>query len=176
MKTLQWMMVVLSAILLLSACGGEPSKPVQQDVEQSKKSAPTESKASSAQPEVEKVVDYRSYQGTWAADNYSDSSYYEGEYFETGNSFTLDFTSPTTAAFSISSISSPPAFEIASYDGQLTFIDNKAKFSVDDDGWLNSGEGIVTLSDNRIIVEYRTTKRDEMANWELGASGIYYRR
>jgi hypothetical protein len=47
---------------------------------------------------------------------------------------------------------------------------------VDDDGWFNSGEGIVTLSDNRLIVEYRTTKKDEMADWELGAAGIYYRR
>jgi len=121
-----------------------------------------------------KAPNYRSYAGKWISTAY-EKKRYQGDLVEIGDFFTLKFISATKAKFSIMSVSSPPALRIANYDGTVTFIKGKASFIVKDDGWFNQGRGTITLAGKNIKINYKTTKRDEMANWELGATGTYRR-
>lgn len=70
-------------------------------------------------------------------------------------------------------VSSAPNNRIADVEISNCKITNGiGTFSYEDDGWGNSGQGVVELKVDNIVFTFKETKSDEFAMWNLGTQSV----
>lgn len=109
--------------------------------------------------------------GAWAAEGCiinDETNGWQAFYLESVNGNTLTFT--------LESVSGAMSFNrIARTDSITVTLENgKGTFLVENDGWFNSGTGVITVNGGAIHVSVGITTFDPMANWDLGMDADFY--
>lgn len=79
------------------------------------------------------------------------------------------------AEISLSTVQSAPANRAATTDKIYGEVDgNVIQFSFQNDGWMSSGEGTITLLNDTIYAEVIYTYKDPSALWYLDHANIFY--
>jgi hypothetical protein len=107
------------------------------------------------------------YSGTWYSEDYelNETSEYKTP---SGTKMTLDIAKDgTRGKIKLECVSYPPMSRIAVVEAELVIINGyTATFSFDDDGWGNSGTGVVTFQQDKIVVTPDVTLADN-CNWNI---------
>lgn len=95
-------------------------------------------------------VDLERYNGKWCSDDYVSEIDDVGDSVFYGTEMTLNMENNEVE---ITSVSKPPANRIAYIKSKIVIEDSMGSFVFDDDGWGNSGEGLILFRDNEIVVK-----------------------
>lgn len=118
------------------------------------------------------AIDYDAYVGTWFSKEISSAD----EFYESGGSAVQIFSiDDRIAEISLSTVQSAPANRAATTDKIYGEVDgNVIQFSFQNDGWMSSGEGTITLLNDTIYAEVIYTYKDPSALWYLDHANIFY--
>ena len=118
------------------------------------------------------AIDYHAYVGTWFSKEISSAD----EFYESGGSAVQIFSiDDRIAEISLSTVQSAPANRAATTDKIYGEVDgNVIQFSFQNDGWMSSGEGTITLLNDTIYAEVIYTYKDPSALWYLDHANIFY--
>lgn len=109
--------------------------------------------------------------GAWAAEGCTvgdEENGWTALYLTSVNGNTLTFTlEKISAAMSFNRIATTDPITVKLENGRGTFL-------VENDGWFNSGTGIITVNGDAIHVSVGITTFDPMANWDLGMDADFY--
>lgn len=117
------------------------------------------------------AIDYDAYVGTWFSKEISSAD----EFYESGGSAVQIFSiDDRIAEISLSTVQSAPANRAATTDKIYGEVDgNVIQFSFQNDGWMSSGEGTITLLNDTIYAEVIYTYKDPSALWYLDHANIF---
>ncbi len=121
---------------------------------------------------VASSIDYSAYIGTWYSKeiNEPDDIYTDG-----GSAVQIFSIDDRIAEISLSTVQSAPMNRVATTDKIYGEVNgNVIKFHFQNDGWMSSGDGTVTLLNDTIYTEVIYTYKESSALWSLDHSNIFY--
>lgn len=132
----------------------------------------SETDAQQSAKKEDSAIDYDAYVGTWFSKEISSAD----EFYESGGSAVQIFSiDDRIAEISLSTVQSAPANRAATTDKIYGEVDgNVIQFSFQNDGWMSSGEGTITLLNDTIYAEVIYTYKDPSALWYLDHANIFY--
>lgn len=174
---------IIAILVFLLVLNGKTEKPVSQSEESNESmSNPTEysteeitedttSSTDLQSEETEKVIDYASYIGMW----YNKDNPTQEEMIANGGTSVQIFSiDDSIAEISVTSINSG-ARNIATTDMIYGKVErNTIDFRFQNDGWMNSGYGSLTLLDDSIFVEIVYNYTDPNSMWHLYGGELLY--
>lgn len=117
-------------------------------------------------------IDYSSYIGTWYSKEIvePDDMYKDG-----GSSVQIFSIDDRIAEISLSTVQSSPTNRVATTDKIYGEVNgNVIKFHFQNDGWMSSGDGTITLLSDTIYAEVIYTYKEPSALWSLDHANIFY--
>ena len=117
-------------------------------------------------------IDYSSYIGTWYSKEIvePDDMYKDG-----GSSVQIFSIDDRIAEISLSTAQSSPTNRVATTDKIYGEVNgNVIKFHFQNDGWMSSGDGTITLLSDTIYAEVIYTYKEPSALWSLDHANIFY--
>lgn len=117
-------------------------------------------------------IDYSSYIGTWYSKEVTEP---DDIYTDGGSAVQIFSIDDRIAEISLSTIQSYPTSRVATTDKIYGEVNgNVIKFNFQNDGWMSSGYGTITLLNDTIYSEVIYTYKDPSALWSLENSDIFY--
>ena len=149
MKRILSLVLTLTILFTLSACGKEDTASTVDKNTNSKKSTAADNDTSS----------FSDYVGMWSESDIS---------FEKGGLILKISIEDKEVKFDCSSTSSGPDSQVAEFSKSVELSkikNNSVEISYDEDGWGNSGVLELTFNDEYILADFKNVVMDEMANW-----------
>lgn len=117
-------------------------------------------------------IDYSSYIGTWYSKEITEP---DDIYKDGGSAVQIFSIDDRIAEISLSTVQSSPTNRIATTDKIYGEVNgNVIKFNFQNDGWMSSGYGTITLLNDTIYSEVIYTYKDPSALWSLENADIFY--
>lgn len=117
-------------------------------------------------------IDYSDYIGTWYSKEIAEP---DDIYKDGGSAVQIFSIDDRIAEISLSTIQSSPANRVATTDKIYGEVNgNTIKFHFQNDGWMSSGDGTITLLDDTIYTEVIYTYKESSALWSLDHANIFY--
>lgn len=121
---------------------------------------------------AETSIDYVSYIGTWYSKEITNPDDINTDGGSAVQIFSID---DRIAEISLTTVQSAPANRIATTDKMYGEVDgNVITFHFQNDGWMSSGDGTITLLNDTIYAEVVYTYKDPSALWSLDHANIFY--
>ena len=116
-------------------------------------------------------LDLGRYNGKWCSEDYVSETDEAGDLVFYGTEIILNMESNEVE---ITSASKPPANRIAYIKSQITIEASRGSFTFDDDGWGNSGKGLILFGDDEIMVKIDIINHED-SNWRIfSGEKIFY--
>lgn len=117
-------------------------------------------------------IDYSAYIGTWYSKEITEP---DDIYTDGGSAVQIFSIDDRIAEISLSTVQSAPMNRVATTDKVYGEVNgNVIKFHFQNDGWMSSGDGTITLLNDTIYAEVIYTYKDSSALWSLDHADIFY--
>ncbi len=118
------------------------------------------------------AIDYSAYIGTWYSKEITEP---DDIYKDGGSAVQIFSIDDRIAEISLSTVQSSPMNRVATTDKIYGEVNgNVIQFHFQNDGWMSSGDGTITLLNDTIYAEVVYTYKDPSALWSLDHANIFY--
>ncbi|MCM1226856.1 MAG: hypothetical protein NC320_05440 [Clostridium sp.] len=117
-------------------------------------------------------IDYSAYIGTWYSKEITEP---DDIYTDGGSAVQIFSIDDRIAEISLSTVQSAPMNRVATTDKIYGEVNgNVIQFHFQNDGWMSSGDGTITLLNDTIYAEVIYTYKEPSALWSLDHANIFY--